>query len=191
MDIDNDRDLDLAMVDENADAVIVMVNRQTGPIPCDDFRYFHAECNEDGTFDLVLTLTNKSHNGKWARFYAVGTNRPIYGDRDGKVHYTLEEISAERRDGYAWQGDWGSSRLRRDHAELQSLGIQEFKSLRARNLRAARQTRGRDARARATEILADFAKHENRWIRGDRIHIADFVRNFNTLCDCLAFPAKQ
>ena len=36
----------------------------------------------------------------WARLYELGTNRPLYGDRDGKIHYTLEEISEERRRGY-------------------------------------------------------------------------------------------
>ena len=45
-------------------------------------------------------------DGSWARFYELGTDRPIYGDRDGEVHYTLEELSQERRDGYAWHGRW-------------------------------------------------------------------------------------
>lgn len=39
----------------------------------------------------------------WSRLYEIGTNRPIYGDRDGSVHYDLAEISEERRDGYDWQ----------------------------------------------------------------------------------------
>lgn len=38
----------------------------------------------------------------WARLYEIGTNRPIFGDRDGKVHYSVTEISQERQDGYAW-----------------------------------------------------------------------------------------
>jgi PelA/Pel-15E family pectate lyase len=44
---------------------------------------------------------------KWARMYELCTNKPIYGDRDGKIHYRLEEISEERRTGYGWQGDFG------------------------------------------------------------------------------------
>lgn len=42
----------------------------------------------------------------WARFYEIGTNRPIFGDRDGSLHYDVSEISQERRTGYAWYGTW-------------------------------------------------------------------------------------
>ena len=38
----------------------------------------------------------------WSRLYEIGTNRPIFGDRDGSVHYALSEISAERQAGYRW-----------------------------------------------------------------------------------------
>ena len=40
----------------------------------------------------------------WSRFYEIGTNRPIFGDRDRSVHYSLDEISEERRNGYRWLG---------------------------------------------------------------------------------------
>lgn len=38
----------------------------------------------------------------WARFYEIGTNRPIFSGRDGIVKYRLTEIEHERRIGYAW-----------------------------------------------------------------------------------------
>lgn len=38
----------------------------------------------------------------WARFYEIGTNRPIFCGRDGVVKYSLAEIEHERRVGYAW-----------------------------------------------------------------------------------------
>jgi PelA/Pel-15E family pectate lyase len=38
----------------------------------------------------------------WARFYEIGTNRPIFSDRDGVVRYDWREIGDERRHGYAW-----------------------------------------------------------------------------------------
>jgi PelA/Pel-15E family pectate lyase len=43
---------------------------------------------------------------RWARFYEIGTNRPIYSGRDGIVRYDISEIEAERRTGYAWSGNW-------------------------------------------------------------------------------------
>lgn len=48
----------------------------------------------------------------WARFYEIETNRPIFAGRDGVKKYSLAEIEAERRNGYAWFGTWGDSLLR-------------------------------------------------------------------------------
>jgi len=41
----------------------------------------------------------------WARYYEIGTDRPIFGDRDKTIHDKLEEISKERQRGYAWYRD--------------------------------------------------------------------------------------
>lgn len=48
----------------------------------------------------------------WARFYEIGSNRPIFVGRDGVKKYSIPEIEAERRNGYAWYGAWGESLLR-------------------------------------------------------------------------------
>jgi PelA/Pel-15E family pectate lyase len=45
----------------------------------------------------------------WARFYEIETNRPIFCGRDGVKRYDFSEIEAERRNGYAWYGNWGAS----------------------------------------------------------------------------------
>ncbi len=38
----------------------------------------------------------------WARFYEIGTNLPIFCDRDGVPKRKLSEIGYERRNGYRW-----------------------------------------------------------------------------------------
>ena len=38
----------------------------------------------------------------WARFYEIGTGRPIFADRDKSIHDNVEELSRERRMGYSW-----------------------------------------------------------------------------------------
>ncbi len=38
----------------------------------------------------------------WARYYSVTTEKPIFGDRDKTLHDSVNEISLERRNGYAW-----------------------------------------------------------------------------------------
>lgn len=40
----------------------------------------------------------------WARYYELGTNRPLFCNRDGKPVYTLAEVHRERRTGYSWYG---------------------------------------------------------------------------------------
>lgn len=43
----------------------------------------------------------------WARFYEIESNRPFFCGRDGVKKYELDRIEFERRNGYAWYGDWG------------------------------------------------------------------------------------
>jgi PelA/Pel-15E family pectate lyase len=38
----------------------------------------------------------------WARYYEIGSNRPLFGDRDKSIHDDVNGISAERRNGYGW-----------------------------------------------------------------------------------------
>ena len=47
----------------------------------------------------------------WARFYELGTNRPLYLDRDSVFRYDFTEISYERRSGYSYHGTWAASLL--------------------------------------------------------------------------------
>lgn len=56
----------------------------------------------------------------WARFYAIGTNRPMFVGRDGIVHDHLADIERERRLGYAWLGDWPSDLVNEDYPKWQT-----------------------------------------------------------------------
>lgn len=51
----------------------------------------------------------------WARFYELGTHRPIFIGRDKIVHYALSEIERERRGGYDFYGDWAETLLAKDY----------------------------------------------------------------------------
>ncbi|MET0396418.1 MAG: pectate lyase [Longimicrobiaceae bacterium] len=52
----------------------------------------------------------------WARFYEIGTNRPMFSNRDGVVRYAFAELEEERRTGYAWYTDEPATTLRRYEA---------------------------------------------------------------------------
>jgi len=40
----------------------------------------------------------------WARFYDLTEMKPIFGDRDKSIHDDVNDLSAERRNGYSWFG---------------------------------------------------------------------------------------
>lgn len=53
----------------------------------------------------------------WARFYEIGTNRPIFAGRDGVVKYDLSEIEIERRTGYKWLAYWPRKLLETEYPQ--------------------------------------------------------------------------
>jgi PelA/Pel-15E family pectate lyase len=66
-----------------------------------------------------IVVKDKSAPPLWARFYAIGTNKPIFSGRDGVIKDTLAEIEAERRNGYSWYNDAPSKLLATDYPRWQ------------------------------------------------------------------------
>lgn len=76
---------------------------------------FHYEriVDADGKKDAIF-IADPEAGRLWARFYEIGSNRPIFLDRDSVVRYSLDEIGQERRGGYAYYGDWAEKLLSRE-----------------------------------------------------------------------------
>jgi PelA/Pel-15E family pectate lyase len=55
----------------------------------------------------------------WARFYEIGTDRPVFEGRDGVVRYSVTEIEAERRNGYGWYTEEPLKLLNREYPAWQ------------------------------------------------------------------------
>lgn len=55
----------------------------------------------------------------WARFYEIGTNRPIFCGRDGVIKSSLAEIEHERRTGYSWYSGAATGLLANDYPAWQ------------------------------------------------------------------------
>jgi PelA/Pel-15E family pectate lyase len=47
----------------------------------------------------------------WARFYELGTDRPLYLDRDSVFNYDFAKVGYERRSGYDYHGTWPAALL--------------------------------------------------------------------------------
>jgi pectinesterase len=63
-----------------------------------------------GGYDAVA-VDDPGAPALWARFYELGTDRPIFSGRDGVIKYKLAEIEIERRTGYSWLGPYAAGLL--------------------------------------------------------------------------------
>jgi PelA/Pel-15E family pectate lyase len=67
-------------------------------------------------YDFEEGLSRKEGAGPiWARMYEIGTDRPIFSNRDGIVLYDWNELT-DRRTGYGWYGEEPAGALERYEA---------------------------------------------------------------------------
>ena len=71
-----------------------------------------------GGFDRVV-VKDPNAGPIWARFYEIGTNRPIFIGRDSQIKYDVAEIEAERRNGYSWYVDKPAKLLSKEYPAWQ------------------------------------------------------------------------
>jgi PelA/Pel-15E family pectate lyase len=65
-------------------------------------------------FDRVV-VKDPSASPLWARFYKIGTNRPIFIGRDSVIKYDVAQIEDERRNGYRWYVGEPAELLNKDY----------------------------------------------------------------------------
>jgi PelA/Pel-15E family pectate lyase len=70
------------------------------------------DASQPGGIDRVVVQDAKA-GPIWARFYELGSNRPVFVGRDSVVKYSVAEIEHERRVGYAWYVE-GPAKLLKD-----------------------------------------------------------------------------
>jgi PelA/Pel-15E family pectate lyase len=80
-------------------------------------RLERGPATSEGARGDVVLVTDPDATPLWARFYEIGTNRPIFSGRDGIVKYSLSEIERERRNNYSWLGDYATSLLVEDYPQ--------------------------------------------------------------------------
>lgn len=135
--------------------------------------------------------------GQWARYYELRTNKPIYGDRDGKIYYRLEDVSAERQTGYSWRGDYGVPGLIARFEEIKQRGREAMLARQKAKPPTAEQKAARvksfEPRVQAALAALDA---EGRWVTkagtrkssavpGDRIETSTFLHHAELICDYL------
>ncbi|MDR8389684.1 pectate lyase [Aliifodinibius sp. S!AR15-10] len=72
--------------------------------------------DEEGREDKRL-VEDPDTGPLWARFYEIGTNRPIFMNRDSDIFYEYSKVPQERRGGYDWYGDWAEELLEEEYPQ--------------------------------------------------------------------------
>jgi PelA/Pel-15E family pectate lyase len=132
--------------------------------------------------------------GIWARMYELRTNTPVFGDRDGKIKYRLEDLSPERQTGYSWRGAYGVTGAISNYEKAVRDGRDRvLKDRRSAELKAAtaegKASRVRSLEPRVRAVIADLDS-QGRWLVDYRgtptIRTDTFIRNLETLSEYLA-----
>lgn len=121
-------------------------------------------------------------NGRWARFYELRTNRPLYVTEQYELVYEPKDL----REDYAFEGEFGIPRLFRTYERLKREGREKLLAERNRKMKPEElQQRARELEPKVRQIIASMDE-KGRWIEGGYINTRTFVRNVETLANYIA-----
>lgn len=134
--------------------------------------------------------------GVWARMYELQTNTPIYGDRDGKIKYRVEDLTPERQTGYSWKSSYGLPGIFSYYEEVKAAGRSAILAQRRKAEADTKTAKGKAARAKALEprvrAAIETLDPQGRWLSsggrkapGQHITTTAYIANLRTLADYL------
>jgi hypothetical protein len=128
-------------------------------------------------------------DGRWARFYELRTNRPLYFTRQYELVYTADDLPTH----YSFQGEYGIpgaiaawERLAQDRRERRRAAVT---ARRAESEERSAESIGTLA-PRVREIIAALDAR-GRWVEDGSIRSATFIRNVETLAAYLAKEKRR
>jgi uncharacterized protein YyaL (SSP411 family) len=164
--------------------VLVEVYRETG-----DKKYLRS-----GERAFAWLRRSKLPNGKWARFYEIGTNNDLYCTADGEI---MRDVN-RARPGYSWQGNYFSESLERLYSQLLAAPVADREAFftvskpdnRRLQERAKRSMQRLDAQGRWVDGMSSSYRVNYEKTVGDAgdvgmIHSGTFCANANAILDYL------
>ncbi|MGH9659448.1 MAG: pectate lyase, partial [Bryobacteraceae bacterium] len=114
--------------------------------------------------------------GKWARFYEIGTNKPLYFTRDYKLVYTDTDLPTH----YSFQGEYNVPRTRAEYEAVRGRRVEDARAERAKKPSAQQKAARRKALDPLVAGIATALDPEGRWVTNGQIVSRVFVDNLNT-----------
>ena len=118
---------------------------------------------------------------KWARFYELGSNKPLYFTKDYRLVYTDDDLPTH----YAFQGEFGIPAVIASFEKLRSTGREAW----LRDNSGTKRANNAGLETRVRRIIAALDS-KGRWVRNGRIESRVFIENINALCDYLEARLK-
>ena len=141
---------------------------------------------------LAWYQRSRLDDGRWARFYELKTNRPLYQISRDRTAYWLSYEDHDTPDHYSFQGNYGSGldAVQRAYDAIMASGSQEYeRQRRPRELNETeRRRRAQRLEPRVRELL-EQQDDKGRWVETregqEMILMATFQRNMRVLADYL------
>ena len=123
---------------------------------------------------------------RWARFYELETNRPLYFTKAYELVYTDGDLPTH----YSFQGNYGAPSALRYVDRVAAIGREAALAERdAPMSESDREKRLRDLRGRVLEIAAALDER-GRWVEDGSIHCRTFNRNISTLAEYIRLSRR-
>lgn len=129
---------------------------------------------------------SKMEDGQLARFYELGTNKPLYVNMDREVVYEFINI----RPGYSWMGNYASSAIRL-YNKVKSMGREKY--LAKRDATPTDEDLLKRLTGLESQVQNVIRKQDahGRWVENGRISCSTFVRNLQLLSNYIELARQS
>ncbi len=121
--------------------------------------------------------------GKWARFYELGTNRPLYFTAET---YTLTYDDSNVPDHYSFNQSGFPAGVEKLHLEITEKGIEQYsRDHEPTSLSREASLARAEGMEESVRAIVDAQDDRGRWVEGDMVDMATFGRNITALASYL------
>jgi hypothetical protein len=116
---------------------------------------------------------------RWARFYELKTNRPLYFTSKYELVYTDSDLPTH----YAFQGPFGVPEAIAEYQRVSKLGLAGARAERSRKAAPAeRAARRKEIESRVRDVVSALDS-QGRWVSNGRIQCRAFIQNMDLLSE--------